>query len=172
MTPVSAVPPMLCRCRLYSWRIIGIGNPLRGDDGIGCRAVSELEKLNLPGAIDVVDGGSGGISLISLFEGAERFVLIDAVDMHQEPGTIVRLTRAQLLSAQAEVKPLDLHSGDLVGLLHLADSLWPIKDVVLFGIQVKQVDYTLDMTPAVAAALPQLIRDVCATVGHAQCVSR
>ncbi len=156
---------MLCRCLLYNWRIIGIGNPLRGDDGIGCRVVSELEKLDLPEDIDVVDGGSGGISLISLFEGAGRFVLIDAVDMQQRPGTIIHITKEQLLGSEADSRALDLHSGDLIGLLKLADAITPLKDIVLFGVQIEQVDYTTAMTPAVAAALPQLVRDICETIG-------
>ena len=168
MTPVSAVQPMPCRCPLYSWRVIGIGNLLRGDDGIGCRVISELEKLDLPPDVDVVDGGSGGIGLISLFEGAEKFVLIDAVDMKQEPGTIIQLTKDQLLNGQGVAHALDLHSGDLVGLLQLADTLGLLKDVVLFGVQLEQVGYSGEMTPAVAAALPQLVRAICEIVGSSQ----
>ncbi len=165
MTPVSVVLPMPCRCLLYRWRIIGIGNLLRGDDGIGCRVISELEKQNFPTDVDLIDGGSGGASLISLLTDVEQFIVIDAIEMGCPPGTVIRLTKKQLLSGPADKPALDLHSGDLIGLLQLADSMATLKEVILFGVQVEQMEHTRTISPAVAAVVPKLIAEIKAILG-------
>ena len=155
---------MPCRCPLYRWRVIGIGNLLRGDDGIGCRVISELEKQNLPADVDLIDGGSGGASLISLLTDVEQFIVIDAVDMGCSPGTVICLTKKQLLSSPADKPALDLHSGDLIGLLQLADSMATLKEVILFGVQAEQMEYTRTLSPAVAATVPKLVAEISAAV--------
>ena len=72
--------------------VVGLGNPLRGDDGIGPRLASELARRQLPPGVRVIDGGSGGLDLLRLWDGWPRVVIVDAADVAQEPGRFVRFT--------------------------------------------------------------------------------
>ena len=69
-------------------RIIGIGNPLRGDDGVGVVVAECLQQRNLPGGVEVLDGGLGGLTLIDYFEDVARVILVDAADVGAAPGSI------------------------------------------------------------------------------------
>jgi len=145
---------------LFNWRVIGLGNPLRGDDGIGCRVVSELEQLPLPDDIDLVDGGTGGLNIISLFEGARGLLLVDAVDMGGSPGTIIRLDKHQLLAGAEGQERIDAHGNNLCQMLQLADALGMLAELVFFGVQIGRADYETGLSEAVAAALPELLDQV------------
>ena len=59
--------------------ILGLGNPLMGDDGAGIQIVEELKKSDLPEYVDVIDGGTAGVGLIDLMSGYSRVIVVDAV---------------------------------------------------------------------------------------------
>ncbi|MBI5756798.1 MAG: hydrogenase maturation protease [Nitrospirae bacterium] len=59
--------------------ILGLGNVLMGDDGIGIHIINELKKLNLPDSIDVIDGGTPGIELIDMLSTYRNVILVDAI---------------------------------------------------------------------------------------------
>ena len=69
-------------------RVIGIGNPLRGDDGIGPAVAEMLKHERLPNTVEVIDGGEAGLGLVGLMEDAARVVLVDAAKMGIEPGAL------------------------------------------------------------------------------------
>ena len=75
------------RCGL---RVIGVGNPLVGDDGAGVRVVERL-RGRVPEGVELIDGGTEGLGLICWFEGVDRVVLVDAVRMGSAPGTVAVL---------------------------------------------------------------------------------
>ena len=72
--------------------VIGLGNPLRGDDGVGVRVAEALAEQALPDDVEVVDGGTQGLGLVNLMEGRQRVILVDAADMGKAPGEFVRFT--------------------------------------------------------------------------------
>ena len=85
----------LSTCTL-STLIIGLGNPLRRDDGVGVRVVELLAARDLPAGVEVVDGGTPGLGLVPLLEGRQRVILVDAADLGREPGAFVRFTLDQI----------------------------------------------------------------------------
>jgi len=58
--------------------ILGLGNPLLGDEGIGVRVVEELKRLELPEGVTAIEGGTAGLGLIGLMEGFQRVIIVDA----------------------------------------------------------------------------------------------
>lgn len=72
--------------------VLGLGNVLMGDEGIGVYAVRELEKHALPADVECLDGGTGGFTLLEPLEGADRIVIIDAASDGNPIGTITRTT--------------------------------------------------------------------------------
>ena len=77
--------------------VIGLGNPLMGDDGIGLAALEQLGgSRQLPGGVELVDGGTWGMNLLPLIEDADRVVFLDAIDAGHSPGALIELEREQL----------------------------------------------------------------------------
>lgn len=144
-------------------KIIGVGNPLMGDDGIGIAAVERLAQLSLPAAVEVIDGGTGGITLLHLMEGAQRVILVDAVDMGKPPGTIVRFSPEEVRVAGGEAQ-LSLHEAGLAQVLELGRAMGPLPPITLFGVQPLRVARVMELTSPVQGALPQLISAVLAEI--------
>jgi hydrogenase maturation protease len=70
--------------------IMGIGNYLMADEGVGVHAAEQLQRMTWPENIEVLDGGTGGFHLLEYFEVHDHVILIDATLDGREPGTIVR----------------------------------------------------------------------------------
>ena len=146
--------------------VVGLGNPLRGDDGVGPRLVDELLRRQLPPWVSVVDCGSGGLDLLRLWDGWPRVVVVDAADVAQEPGRFVRFTpdEARLLTADDR---FSMHNAGLAEALALARALqMPLPSIVVFGVQPQQLDWQEGLSPAVTATLPELVEAVLREVGE------
>jgi hydrogenase maturation protease len=138
--------------------VLGLGNPLLGDEGIGVRVVEELKGLTLPDGVTVVEGGTAGLGLIGLMEGYQRVIIVDAADMGHPPGRVVRFTplEAQFKTAEA---PLSLHQIGLGEVLALADALEVAPaELVVIGVQPSRVEVGTGLSPEVEGAIPQIIR--------------
>jgi hydrogenase maturation protease len=138
--------------------ILGLGNPLLGDEEIGVRVAEELKGLELPDGVTVVEGGTAGLGLIGLMEGYQRVIIVDAADMGHPPGRVVRFTpsEAQLKTAEA---PLSLHQIGLGEVLALAKALeLAPAELVIIGIQPNRVEGGIGLSPEVEGAIPQIIR--------------
>jgi hydrogenase maturation protease len=138
--------------------ILGLGNPLLGDEGIGVRVVEELKGLKLPDGVTVVEGGTAGLGLIGLMEGYQRVLIVDAADMGHPPGRVVRFTplEAQFKTAEA---PLSLHQIGLGEVLALAEALEVAPaELVIIGIQPSRIEGGVGLSPEVQGAIPQIIR--------------
>jgi len=138
--------------------ILGLGNPLLGDEGIGVRVVEELKGLELPDGVVVVEGGTTGLGLIGLMEGYERVIIVDAADMGHPPGRVVRFTPLEVQLKTAEA-PLSLHQIGLEEVLALAEALEVAPaELVIIGIQPSQLEVGAGLSPEVERAIPQIIR--------------
>jgi len=138
--------------------VIGLGNPLLGDEGIGVQVVEELERLELPAGVTVVDGGTAGLRLIGLMEGYQRVVIVDAADMGRPPGQVVRFTPAEVQFKTVEA-PLSLHQIGLGEVLNLAEALGVAPDeLVIIGVQPGRVEMGGELSPEVEGAIPHIIR--------------
>lgn len=138
--------------------ILGLGNPLLGDEGIGVRVVEELKELDLPDGVTVVEGGTSGLGLVGLMEGYQRVIVVDAADMGHPPGHVVRFTplEAQLKTAEA---PLSLHQIGLGEVLALAEALEVAPaELVIIGVQPSRVEMGVRLSPEAEKVIPQIIR--------------
>ena len=140
--------------------VIGLGNPLRGDDGIGVRVVQSLAEQRLPDSVEVVDGGTQGLELVNVMEGWSRVILVDAAHVGKMPGQFVRfgLDEVELLDGE---EPLSVHAAGLRDALLLAKALGVLPDeVVVFGVQPATLEWRNGLSPEVEATLPSLIAAV------------
>jgi hydrogenase maturation protease len=136
--------------------ILGLGNPLLGDEGIGVRVAEELKGLELPDGVAVVEGGTAGLGLIGLMEGYQRVIIVDAADMGHLPGRVVRFSPSEVqLKVEA---PLSLHQIGLGQVLALAEALEVAPaELVIIGIQPGQIEGGVGLSPEVEGAIPQII---------------
>lgn len=138
--------------------VLGLGNPLRGDDGIGPRVVEELLRRDLPDHVEVVDGGSGGLSLLPTLEGWEHVIVVDSAQMGKSPGQFTRFTPRQVELSPRTFSP---HYASLAEVLTLADALGrSLPQIIIFGVQPDNIDWEQGLSPAVEEAIPKVIRGI------------
>lgn len=135
--------------------IIGIGNYLMGDEGVGIHAVEELRKHPWPKGVEVIDGGTVGIGLLHLIEGRDFVVIIDCADFGGEPGDI-RVFDPKNLQHE-EKKEAGLHAVDLLTALDLAKktSKSPRK-ISIIGIQPEKISLGKTLSPEVQKSVESL----------------
>ena len=138
--------------------ILGLGNPLLGDEGIGVRVVNELTKLELPDGVSAVEGGTAGLGLIGLMEGYQRVIIVDAADMGHPPGRVVRFTpsEAQFKTVEGPLSPHQIGLGEVLTLA-TALEIVPTK-LVIIGVQPGRIKAGVELSPKVERAIPQIIR--------------
>lgn len=133
--------------------ILGVGNRLLRDDGVGCRVVAELCP-GLPAGIHAVDGGTLGRDLLPLVATAAALVIVDAVDLRTEPGTVTALhgdAAAETLRGAGALGGGGM--GDLIAQARLAGRL--PEPIILVAIQPASIEPGLGLTTAVEAAVPR-----------------
>jgi hydrogenase maturation protease len=148
--------------------VLGVGNLLMGDEGVGVRCVERLEKEGrLPTGVSIIDGGTSTHELLEDLENLELLVIVDAVAGGAAPGSIVRLEGTSIPSAFSnKLSPHQHGINDLLASLRFLGRA--PRRVVLLGIQPERVALGLELSPVVAAALPAL----CAQVGAEVAASR
>ncbi len=140
--------------------VIGLGNPLRGDDGIGPRVVTELRRRGLPEGVEAIDGGTGGMDLLRLMEGRDAIVVVDAAEMGREPGTFVRFTSEEV-RMHLRTGRFSLHDAGLPEALALASALnHPLPPITFFGVQPGRIGWEEGLSPAVEQAIPALVEAI------------
>lgn len=129
-----------------------------GDEGVGVHAVRALEGLTMPPGITVLDGGTGGFHLLELFDRHRHMILIDATLDDRAPGT-VRVLRPKFASDFP--RSLSAHDIGLRDLIESAALLGPLPTMDLITISIAKIQpMSIEMTPEVRDAIPQVIRTV------------
>ena len=140
--------------------ILGVGNLLLQDEGVGVQVIKALEDQTLPEGAELLDGGTLGVDLLAYICEAKRIIVIDAVKGGGEPGAIYRLTPEIL--GQFKEQALSLHQVGFLEILDLAKQLGNRPEAVIFGVEPKVIDWGLELTEPVQAAVPRVVELVLA----------
>jgi len=159
--------------------ILGIGNILLKDEGVGVHVIQAMADqiakgtLSLSEDVELVDGGTFGIDLLDTIAGRRKVIVVDAVQVTAAetagpsgiaPGAILRFTAADL--QQRQTADLSLHQIGLFETLTMARQLGcAVGEVVILGIVPKTLESGLELSPEVAAAVPKIIELVLAEIG-------
>ena len=140
--------------------VLGLGNVLLRDDGVGAAAVALLlDRYQPPCNVRVLDGGTLGLSLLPYLEEAETVILVDAIKADAAPGALVRLDGADVAPAVAtRLSPHQIGVSDLLDGARWLDR-YPAR-VVLLGIVPDSIDLAVGLSPPVARSLPALVERV------------
>jgi len=142
--------------------ILGLGNPLRRDDGIGPRVIEELQARGLPEGVTALDGGTGGLDILRVIEGWDDVVIIDAADVDAgrgeiAPGEFVRFTPNEAHLGESP-HAFSLHHAGLAEVLALARALdRPLPSMVIFGVQPQDVGWGEGLSSDVEAKLTAVV---------------
>jgi len=143
--------------------IVGVGNILMGDDGIGVHVVNEVSKSGLPEGVEIVDAGTSGLAASPLLENAESLIIVDAVDSGMQAGYVVKIQKIQVkeLLKDDHRAPLSLHEFDIFHALKMIE-LTTGKEInaTLIGIQIHSIKPSLEISPQLAERMDEYVMAV------------
>jgi hydrogenase maturation protease len=141
--------------------VLGVGNILLSDEGVGVHVIETLKGQDLPPDVEVLDGGTASLELLNIMANRDKVIVIDAVEGGGEPGTIYRFTPDDI--KYHSMTFTSLHQISLLETLTDAKYLGIApKTVVILGIEPKEMDLGLEMTTEAAAAVPRVVELVLA----------
>ncbi len=145
--------------------VIGLGNPLMADEGIGSALVAALAEKTQAGTlptddVEYLDGGCGGMYLLHSIAGRHKVILIDCAKMGLAPGTMRRFTPDDVATVK-QMTHLSLHEVDILRVIELARMLDQCPDeIVIFGIQPQTIELQMHLTDTLQQRLPEYISQI------------
>lgn len=146
--------------------VMGIGNPLMGDEGVAIRVVELLMSgYEFPENVEVVDAGTMGYTILNLLRDRDFVLVVDAIDgTGYEPGTVVTLSAEDLAPNQLMHS---LHDTRLVNVLEAAELSGITPDALCVGIQIQEITpWVTELNEPVEAALPTAVDAVLTILGE------
>ena len=113
--------------------VLGLGNVIMGDEGVGVHVVRGLEKHTLPAGVECLDGGTGGFILLEPLQQADRIILIDAAADENPPGTVTRTTPQFVKDYPPTLTAHDIGVKDLLDAFYMQGGK---RDVILYAITI------------------------------------
>lgn len=138
--------------------VIGMGNVLMQDEGIGVRAVEELQqRYRIPQGVEVIDGGTTGMELFEPMRGAQSLIIADAVNTGDPAGTLVRIANEEIPAFfQTKLSNHQLGVSDLLALLTLKGEM--PEQVIIIGMVPHSLENRLGLTPEAEAGLEGMLQ--------------
>ena len=134
--------------------IVGVGNILLGDEGIGIHVIKKLERLDLPANVEILDMGVAAFSLIPHIPGREKIIIVDAVKAGGKAGSIYRFSIDEI--QKEKDKHLSLHEvsiGDIWSFVQPHTS----TEVVVIGVEPGQIKWGMELSPSLKEKIPQVV---------------
>ena len=135
--------------------VLGIGNILRKDDGIGVHVINALQKENLPSTVELVDGGTSTLDMLGYFVDYPRVIVVDALRAGYKPGTIYKIKPEEIAGYRKE--NLSLHDVQILDVVKMANMLGGFPDVVIFGIEPWDISQGLELTETMQRCIPDIM---------------
>jgi len=139
--------------------IVGVGNILMGDEGIGVKAVEELRRRDLPTEVELFDGGTAFHNLVGELGSFDKLIIIDALKGGKPPGMIYRFEVREVEGARGPM--LSLHDIGVMETLMLG---WLIhrlpEEIVFIGIEPERIELSMELSPVLKEQLPELVQMV------------
>ncbi|MBK7706718.1 MAG: HyaD/HybD family hydrogenase maturation endopeptidase [Acidobacteria bacterium] len=147
-----------CKTENKKVLILGIGNTLMGDEGVGVHVVNSLENTVLPENVELLDGGTGSFLLLEPMQAAERVILVDATIDGAPNGTIRRLRPKFSTDYPRTLTAHDIGLKDLIDAFYL---MGDTPEVTLFAVSIPPLgDMTLELSPEISSVVPKVAQMV------------
>ena len=138
-------------------KVIGLGNILRGDDGIGPVIIKELEKLKNSLQIQLYDVGSDAFTILDHLLGSEPVLIIDCARMGKEPGTVIKMLARDAEFHRANIG-ISLHGYSLTEVWQIARSLGVKNELSAIGVEPYAMDFNTGISEAIKKSIPKILQ--------------
>lgn len=136
--------------------VLGIGNNLLSDDGVGVSAALDLMKEEWPENVDIIEAGTFTQDTFYLYKGYDRLLVLDVIHANHEPGTIYRLEEEDLIHNESQ--RLSLHDVDLIDSLKMAELLGPRPRMRVLGMEPADITtWNIGLTEKVMEKYPKFL---------------
>lgn len=134
--------------------LLGVGNILLTDEGLGVHVVNEIRKeYTFSPAISIIDGGTMGMELLSYMRGMKKLLLVDAVNGGEAPGTIYEFPHKDMETYFTDhISVHEVGMQDILRIRTLQED--PLEDAMVIGVEPESLDIGLEVTDIVKKALP------------------
>ncbi len=139
--------------------VVGFGNLLLGDDGVGIRIIQKLEEMDIPDHVDIIDGGTYGWVLFSLIEKYEKIIVIDAVRSNHDTESII-LMKASHLVKEKKKYYFSGHDVNLLDILSMIKSVYQeeiLDNICILGIRIHKIEESLELSDDITENLESAI---------------
>jgi hydrogenase maturation protease len=135
--------------------VVGMGNLLYRDEGIGVHVVQEMEKMNIQEPLELLDIGTSTMDLILYLKGVKKLIVIDAMKAGGDPGTVYKCKPEDLWPK--DEGPISLHEIGLLETLNMAKKMGVEIETVIIGVEPKVMDWGMELTEEVKNKIPFII---------------
>jgi hydrogenase maturation protease len=136
--------------------ILGVGNLLLSDEGVGVHVADELMKMDLPPGVSVVEGGTDGFRLLNVITEADRVIIIDAVKGGAEPGSIYRFDIDEVRNCPPGFRT-SVHQIGILEVIDLSGLIGKTPRTAVIGIEPKSLEMGMELTPEIKSKIPRII---------------
>jgi hydrogenase maturation protease len=136
--------------------ILGIGNLLLSDEGVGVHIANELLKMSLPPDVSVIEGGTDGFRLLNIITEADRLIIIDALKGDAPPGSIYRFDIGEVQNSPSGFKT-SVHQIGILEVLDLSGLIGKTPYTTVIGIEPKCLEMGMDLSPEIREKIPRII---------------
>jgi hydrogenase maturation protease len=136
--------------------VLGVGNILLRDEGVGVRVVEAMQQTDLPPWAELVDGATAGFDLLDVLADRQKVIVIDAIDGDFEPGTVLRFSAEE---AMPQAHPgVSLHDVGIFEALAATKLLGMApEEVTILGVKPKDEGYGLELSAEIDALVPRIV---------------
>ena len=135
--------------------VLGIGNILLSDEGVGVHVVKKMQELKLPENVELLDGGTAGLNLLYYIEGREKLIVIDCLMAEDNPGSIYRFRWEDLATPAGTIT--SLHQVGLREILNILSQTSQKPETVIIGIVPKTTALNMSLSAEVEFVIPKII---------------
>jgi hydrogenase maturation protease len=136
--------------------IIGVGNELLSDEGVGVHIIKELREMDIPPGIEVIEGGTDGFGLFNIICETDYLVVIDSLKGGGKAGSIYRFNVKDAPNCPNSFKT-SVHQIGILEILHLSGLIGKTPKTIIFGIEPKKITTGMELSPEVQEKIPRLI---------------
>jgi len=136
--------------------ILGIGNVLLSDEGIGVHVANALSGMDLPQGVSVIEGGTDGFRLLNIITEADRLIVVDAVKGGAGPGSIYRFNIDEVRNVPAGFRT-SVHQVGILEVIDLSGLIGKTPKTTVISVEPKCLDMSLELSPEIKEKIPRII---------------
>ena len=136
--------------------ILGIGNVLLCDEGVGVHVANELMKMDLPPSVSVVEGGTDGFRLLNVITDADRLIIVDTVRGGAAPGSIYRFDIDEVRSCPSGFKT-SVHQIGILEVIDLSGLIGKTPYTTVIGVEPKSLEMCMELSPEIGEKVHRVI---------------